>query len=51
MDGGVVHEVGNRSAAAAVSPGMELYRIVPVIALAVALLALLSACGGNGGGY
>jgi hypothetical protein len=32
-------------------PGMKLYRLIPLLTLALAVLALLSACGGKGGGY
>jgi len=30
---------------------MKLYRYLPALVLALGLLALLSACGGKGGGY
>jgi len=30
---------------------MKVYRLVSVIVLALAVLALVSACGGKGGGY
>lgn len=31
-------------------PGMKLYRLIPLLTLALVVLALLSACGGKGGG-
>jgi hypothetical protein len=31
--------------------GMKLYRLIPPLTLALVVLALLSACGGKGGGY
>jgi predicted small lipoprotein YifL len=30
---------------------MKLHRLIPVLVLALVVLALLSACGGKGGGY
>jgi predicted small lipoprotein YifL len=30
---------------------MKLYRLISVLTLALVVLALLSACGGKGGGY
>jgi len=30
---------------------MKLHRLLPVLVLALAVLMLVSACGGNGGGY
>jgi hypothetical protein len=30
---------------------MKLHRLIPLLVFALALLALLSACGGKGGGY
>jgi hypothetical protein len=30
---------------------MKLYRLIPLLTLALVVLALLSACGGKGGGY
>ena len=30
---------------------MKLHRLMPMIVLALAVLALVSACGGKGGGY
>jgi predicted small secreted protein len=30
---------------------MKLHRLLPALVLALALLALVSACGGKGGGY
>jgi len=30
---------------------MNVQRLIPVLVLALAVLALVSACGGNGGGY
>jgi len=54
VDGGIDaarNVVENRGCARLVLPGMKLHRFVPVIVLALAVLALVSACGGNGGGY
>jgi len=30
---------------------MNVQRLIPVLVLALAVVALVSACGGNGGGY
>jgi hypothetical protein len=30
---------------------MKLYRLIPMLTLTLVVLALLSACGGKGGGY
>jgi predicted small secreted protein len=30
---------------------MKLYRLIPVLLLALSVLMLVSACGGKGGGY
>jgi ABC-type phosphate/phosphonate transport system permease subunit len=53
VDGGVVAArdvLTNRLGAESVLLGMKLYRFVPVLVLALAVLALVSACGGKGGG-
>jgi hypothetical protein len=41
----------NRSTDGTVGMGMKLYRLLPMLVLALAALALVSACGGKGGGY
>jgi hypothetical protein len=41
----------NRSTDGTVGMGMKLYRLLPMFVLALAVLALVSACGGKGGGY
>jgi len=54
VDGGVGAAggvVGIRVRRLPVLPGMKAYRIVPVLLLALAVLVLVSACGGKGGGY
>jgi hypothetical protein len=42
---------GNRSRVASRTTDMKLNRLLPILILALTLLALLSACGGKGGGY
>jgi hypothetical protein len=41
----------NRSTGGAVGTCMKLHRFVPMLVVALTVLALVSACGGKGGGY